>query len=54
MALTTPILAYAGLSIAKDIPAFKRLGWRIVVTSLLANTGTFIFAVLIAHFLTGA
>jgi hypothetical protein len=54
MALTTPILAYAGLSIAKDIPAFRRLGWRIVVTSLLANTGTFLFAVIIAQFLMGA
>ena len=51
MPLTTPILAYAGLSLAKDIPAFKRLGWRIVVTSLLANTGTFIAAATLAHFL---
>lgn len=51
MALTTPILAYAGLSLAKDIPAFRRLGWRIVVTSLLASTGTFLFAAIIAQFL---
>jgi len=50
MALTTPILAYAGLSLAKDIPAFRRLGWRIVVTSLLASTGTFLFAAIIAQF----
>jgi hypothetical protein len=53
MALTTPILAYAGLSIAKDLPAFKRLGWRIVVTSLIANAGTFLFAAAIAQFLMG-
>ena len=53
MALTTPILAYAGLSIAKDLPAFRRLGWRIVVTSLAANTGTFLFAAAIAQFLMG-
>lgn len=50
LALTTPMLAYAGLSIAKDVPAFRRLGWRIVVTSLCANAGTFIFATIIAQF----
>ncbi len=50
MALSTPILAFAGLSLAKDIPAFRRLGWRIVVVSLCANAGTFIGATLIAQF----
>ena len=30
LALATPILAFAGLSLAKDVPAFRRLGWRIV------------------------
>jgi hypothetical protein len=49
LALTTPILAFAGLSIAKDMPAFRRLGWRIVVTSLSANAGTFIAATVIAQ-----
>lgn len=50
MALTTPLLAFAGLSIAKDVPVFRKLGWRIVVTSLCANAGTFIFATVIAQF----
>lgn len=50
LALATPILAFAGLSIAKDVPLFKRLGWRIVVVSLMANAGTFIGAALIAQF----
>ena len=49
LALTTPMLAFAGLSIAKDIPAFRRLGWPIVVTSLMANAGTFLGAALIAQ-----
>ena len=54
LALTTPILAFAGLSIAKDVPAFRRLGWRIVVTSLSASAGTFIAATVIAQgFLLG-
>ena len=44
LALSTPVLTYAGLSLAKDMPTFRALGWRIVVTSLAANAGTFIFA----------
>jgi hypothetical protein len=50
LALATPILAFAGLSVAKDVPVFRRLGWRIVVVSLLANAGTFLGATVIAQF----
>jgi hypothetical protein len=50
LALTTQMLAFAGLSIAKDIPAFRRLGWPIVVTSLMANAGTFLGATVIAQY----
>ncbi|WCM93173.1 DUF3100 domain-containing protein [Acidovorax sp. NCPPB 2350] len=50
LALATPILAFAGLSLAKDVPAFRRLGWRIVVVSFAANAGTFLGATLIAQF----
>jgi hypothetical protein len=49
LALATPILAFAGLSIAKDVPAFRRLGWRIVLVSFAANAGTFLGATLIAQ-----
>jgi len=49
LALITPILAYAGLSLAKDLPAFRRLGWPIIVTSFMANAGTFIGATMIAE-----
>lgn len=50
LAVITPMLTFAGLSIAKDIPAFRKLGWRIVVVSFAANAGTFIGATLIAEF----
>lgn len=50
LSFLTPVLTFAGLSIAKDVPAFRRLGWRIVVVSLAANAGTFIGASLIAQF----
>ncbi|TQR13757.1 hypothetical protein [Psychrobacillus soli] len=49
MALATPILAYAGLSLGKDLESFKKLGWRIVVVSLVVYTGTFLFATLFAE-----
>ncbi|KAF1022655.1 MAG: hypothetical protein GAK30_01028 [Paracidovorax wautersii] len=50
LAVITPMLTIAGLSIAKDIPAFRQLGWRIVVVSFAANAGTFLGATLIAEF----
>jgi len=49
LALTTPILAFAGLSLAKEVPAFRRLGWRIVLVSFMANAGTFIGATVVAQ-----
>ena len=49
MAITTPVLAYAGLSLGKDITKFKELGWRIIIVSLLVFTGTFVLATLFAQ-----
>ena len=49
MSITTPILAYAGLSLGKDIDKFKSLGWRIVIVSLFVFTGTFVLATLFAQ-----
>lgn len=49
MAITTPVLAYAGLSLGKDIGKFKELGWKIVIVSLLVFTGTFVLATLFAE-----
>lgn len=52
LSLATPVIALAGLSIAKDLPVFRKLGWRIVVVSLSANAGTFIGGTFVAqHFL---
>ena len=49
LALCTPILAYAGLSVGKDLPMFKQMSWRIVVVALAVYTGTFVFATMIAE-----
>lgn len=50
LGMVTPMLTFAGLSIAKDLPAFRRLGWRIVLVSFVANAGTFLGASLVAQF----
>lgn len=49
LATTTPVLAYAGLSLGKDLEAFKRLSWRIVPVALAVATGTFICATIVAQ-----
>lgn len=49
MALATPILAYAGLSLGKDIESFKKLSWRILLISVVVYTGTFLFAAVFAE-----
>lgn len=49
LATTTPILAYGGLSLGKDIPAFKRLSWRIVPVAIMVATGSFLCATIMAE-----
>jgi hypothetical protein len=49
MSLTTPILAYAGIAIGKDLGVFKKSGWRIIVLACVVFTGTFIGSALIAE-----
>jgi len=49
MAVCTPVLAYAGLSIGKDFGAFQKLSWRIIPVALAAIAGTFICATIIAQ-----
>ncbi len=49
LALCTLILAYAGLSIGKDLAMFRKMSWRIIVVALVVYTGTFVFATVIAQ-----
>lgn len=51
LALATPILAYAGLAVGKDLDIFKKMSWRIIVVALLVYTGTFVCATIIAQFM---
>ncbi len=49
LATTTPVLAYAGISIGRDIDKFTAMGWRILVVGFVVLTGTFICSAAIAH-----
>ena len=54
MSLTTPVLAYVGLSLAKDIEAFRINGWKLVIVSFFVFIGTFLGSVFIADFVLKA
>lgn len=49
LATTTPVLAYAGLSLGKDLGAFRRLSWRIIPVALAVTAGTFICSTALAQ-----
>ena len=49
LALTTPILAYAGVALGKDLDMLKKTGWRIVVVSFVVFIGTYIGSAVIAQ-----
>ncbi|XPV75990.1 MAG: hypothetical protein ACNI27_15345 [Desulfovibrio sp.] len=49
LALTTPILAYAGISIGKDLDSLKKSGWRIVIVSFFVMISTYIGSAAIAQ-----
>lgn len=49
LALTTPILAYAGIYTGKNLDDLKKTGWRIVILTLVIIFGTYIGSALIAQ-----
>lgn len=49
MAITTPILAFAGISVGNKITDLKRMSWRILVISAFVFTTIFFACAGIAH-----
>lgn len=49
LAICTVVLAYAGLTVGKDLDMFKKMSWRIIVVALAVYTGTFLCATLVAE-----
>jgi len=50
LAICTPILAYAGLAVGKDLEMFKKILWKIIPVALAVFSGTFLFAAILAQF----
>lgn len=51
LALCTPVLAYAGVTVGRDWPAFKKIGWRGIIVSLVVIISTVLFCVIIGEVL---
>jgi len=49
MAITTVALTFAGLSLGKDIEAFKNISWKIIPVAMAAIAGVFTCATTIAQ-----
>ncbi len=49
LALTTPILAYAGIYSGKNLDTLKRTGWRIVLVAFFVMFGTYTGSAVIAQ-----
>lgn len=49
LAIATPILAYAGISIGRNWADFTKMGWRALVVAMLVFLGTFLGSALIAE-----
>lgn len=47
--LCTPILAYAGIATGKDMAAFRKQGFKIILVALLTFLGTYVGSALIAE-----
>ncbi|MEW9501116.1 hypothetical protein [Jeotgalibacillus marinus] len=50
LALTTPILAYAGIAIGRSWTDFVKLGWKTVIVAMFVLLGSFLGSALIAEF----
>ncbi|TLS36851.1 hypothetical protein [Pseudalkalibacillus caeni] len=54
LALTTPILAYAGIAIGRSWTDFVQLGWRSIVVASFVFIGTFLGSAVIAEIILRA
>lgn len=49
LATTTPILAYAGLSISLQMDKLKQIGWKLIAVGIFVLLGTFIGSAIVAE-----
>ncbi len=49
LAITTPILAYAGIAIGRSWADFRKLGWKSIIVGICVLLGTFLGSAVIAE-----
>ena len=49
LAITTPILAYAGIAIGRSWADFAKLGWKSIIVGMCVLLGTFLSSAIIAE-----
>ncbi len=49
LATTTPILAFAGISVGNKIPQLKKLSWKILLIAIIVFSSTYFGSALIAQ-----
>jgi len=54
LATTTPILAYAGLSIGLQTTRMKQVSWKLVIVAVFVFFGTFFGSAIISHLVLAA
>lgn len=53
LSIATVMLTLAGLSLGKDVPLLRNIGWKIIPVGLVAITASFLLSVVIAEFALG-
>ena len=53
LSIATVMLTLAGLSLGKDIPLLKNIGWKIIPVGLVAITASFLLSTVVAEFALG-
>ena len=53
LSIATVMLTLAGLSLGKDLPLLKNIGWKIIPVGLVAITASFLLSAIIAEFALG-
>lgn len=54
LAITTPVLAYAGIAIGRSWTDFTKLGWKTIVVGMCVLLGTFLGSAIIAEIILRA
>jgi len=49
LAITTPILAYAGIAIGRSWADFRKIGWKSIIVGICVLLGTFLGSAVIAE-----